>query len=131
MKNKQKGFTIAELLIVVAIIGVMVAVSIPIFSSKLHKAKVAADWANVRAYYAELQMDYITTGKKNPSINTEWHSDPTYDWTSITHLDGQKVKLKTGTCAVSFKEGEGYSLVYECNKILGGEPECHLSLPMK
>lgn len=131
MKNKQKGFTIAELLIVVAIIGIMVAVSIPIFSSKLHKAKVAVDWANVRAYYAELQMDYITTGKKNPSVNTEWHSDPTYDWNALTLLNGTKIKLKAGICAVSFKEGTGYSLVYECNKIVGGEPECHLSLPMK
>lgn len=130
MKNKQKGFTIAELLIVVAIIGVMVAVSIPIFSSKLHKAKVAVDWANVRAYYAELQMDYITTGKYNPKVKTDWYSDPFYDWTSITHLDGQKVKLKTGKCGVNFEEGEGYSLEYLCDK-KDEHPECHLSLPVK
>ena len=131
MKNKQKGFTIAELLIVVAIIGVMVAVSIPIFSSKLHKAKVAVDWANVRAYYAELQMDYITTGKKNPSVNTEWHSDPTYDWNALTFLNGTKIKLQPGTCAVNFKEGEGYSVEYNCDKGEVEHPECNLSLPMK
>ena len=36
-KNK-KCFTLAELLIVVAIIGVLVAISIPIFSSQLEKS---------------------------------------------------------------------------------------------
>ena len=37
IKNK-KGFTLAELLIVVAIIAVLVAVAIPIFTSQLEKA---------------------------------------------------------------------------------------------
>ena len=61
--KKKKGFTLAELLVVVAIIGVLVAVSIPIFTQQLHKAKVATDWANLRSYYAELQADYMSTGK--------------------------------------------------------------------
>ena len=54
MQKNTKGFTLAELLIVVAIIAVLVAISIPVFTSQLHKARVATDWANVRAYYAEL-----------------------------------------------------------------------------
>lgn len=45
MKKNTKGFTLAELLIVVAIIAVLVAISIPVFTSQLHKARVAADWA--------------------------------------------------------------------------------------
>ena len=48
-KLNKKGFTLAELLIVVAIIGVLVAISIPIFTSQLRKAKVATDQANARA----------------------------------------------------------------------------------
>ena len=39
--SKNKGFTLAELLIVVAIIGVLVAVSIPIFTSQLEKSKTS------------------------------------------------------------------------------------------
>ena len=49
MKKNRKGFTLAELLIVVAIIGVLVAVSIPIFSAQLEKSREATDIANMRA----------------------------------------------------------------------------------
>ena len=55
----KKGFTLAELLIVVAIIGVLVAISIPIFSAQLEKSREAVDLANVRAAYAELTANYL------------------------------------------------------------------------
>lgn len=48
MSKKNKGFTLSELLIVVAVIAVLVAVSIPIFSSQLEKARRAVDMANAR-----------------------------------------------------------------------------------
>lgn len=48
-KLNKKGFTLAELLIVVAIIAVLVAISIPIFTSQLRKARVAVNQANARA----------------------------------------------------------------------------------
>ena len=126
--GKNKGFTLAELLIVVAIIGVLVAISIPVFSSQLHRAKVATDWANLRSFYTEIQTDYISTGKYNPKVKVGWHTDPSYDWKSITFLNGQKIEMKTGACAVDFTEGSGYSIEYDCNK---GDTECHLSLPAK
>lgn len=51
-KLNKKGFTLAELLVVVAIIGVLVAVSIPIFTGQLRKARLATNQANARAAYA-------------------------------------------------------------------------------
>ncbi|RKM56329.1 pilin [Butyrivibrio sp. X503] len=53
--DKNKGFTLAELLIVVAIIAVLVAVAIPVFTAQLDKAKVATTVANIRAGFAEAQ----------------------------------------------------------------------------
>lgn len=52
-KENKKGFTLAELLIVVAIIAVLVAISIPIFTSQLEKSRESVDEANLRAAYAE------------------------------------------------------------------------------
>ena len=60
MKKNNKGFTLAELLIVVAIIAVLVAIAIPIFTSQLEKSREATDLANVRSAYAELVAKYLT-----------------------------------------------------------------------
>lgn len=59
VKNRN-GFTLAELLIVVAIIGVLVAISIPIFSNQLERSREATDLANVRAAYAEVMAAVMT-----------------------------------------------------------------------
>lgn len=52
-KNNNRGFTLAELLIVVAIIAVLVAIAIPVFTSQLEKSKESTDAANIRSRYAE------------------------------------------------------------------------------
>jgi len=56
VKKNNKGFTLAELLIVVAIIAVLVAIAIPIFTSQLEKSREATDAANIRDYYAEIAV---------------------------------------------------------------------------
>ena len=58
--KSQKGFTLAELLVVVAIIAVLVAVAIPVFSAQLKKARLAVDEANIREAYALMQYAKIT-----------------------------------------------------------------------
>ena len=65
MRKGRKGFTLAELLIVVAIIGVLVAISIPIFSSQLEKAREATDLANIRSAYSEGCAEALTNSNKN------------------------------------------------------------------
>ncbi|MDO5343271.1 MAG: prepilin-type N-terminal cleavage/methylation domain-containing protein [Bacteroidia bacterium] len=59
-KNNEKGFTLAELLIVVAIIAVLVAISIPIFSTQLEKSRDAVTAANLRSAYAEAAVEVLT-----------------------------------------------------------------------
>ena len=62
MKNR-KGFTLAELLIVVAIIAILVAISIPIFLKKLEQSREAVDIANLRDAYAYGQIEALSTQK--------------------------------------------------------------------
>ncbi|MDD3417457.1 MAG: prepilin-type N-terminal cleavage/methylation domain-containing protein [Lachnospiraceae bacterium] len=69
--KEKKGFTLAELLIVVAIIAVLVAISIPIFTSQLEKSRDAVTAANLRAAYAEAAAEVITNEASNASDDIE------------------------------------------------------------
>lgn len=60
LRKNKKGFTLAELLVVVAIIAVLVAIAIPVFGSALSKSEHAVDVANVRAAYAEAVIDAMS-----------------------------------------------------------------------
>lgn len=119
--NHKKGFTLAELLIVVAIIGVLVAVSIPIFTSQLHKAEVATDWANLRGFYAQLQADYMETGKEREDIKQYENG---YDkYRSFKDLQGHTINLKAGYFIVTFENG--YSIAYQCDEL---HEECMITI---
>ena len=59
-QNNKKGFTLAELLIVVAIIAVLVAIAIPVFTSQLEKSRDSASLSNLRAAYAQAQAAVVS-----------------------------------------------------------------------
>ena len=58
-KMNKKGFTLIEMLVVIAIIAVLVAIIIPTVSNATTKAKAATDAANLRAVLAEASIDYL------------------------------------------------------------------------
>ena len=89
MKQNKKGFTLAELLIVVAIIAVLVAISIPIFTSQLRKARVAVNQANARAGEAAAYAAYL--------------EDPSYDIIAYDIRSGKVAKTKSTGANIATK----------------------------
>ena len=71
MKKNNKGFTLAELLIVVAIIAVLVAIAIPVFTTQLEKSREATDVANVRSAYAVVVAEGLVTDKASVGATVE------------------------------------------------------------
>ena len=95
LQNK-KGFTLMEMLIVVAIIAVLVAIAIPVFNGALTKAKEAADVANVRATYAEWQTAMLTENTKAPADKDAFLKGPAgTDTLTLNYLD--KLTVADGT----------------------------------
>ena len=63
--GSRRGFTLVEMLVVIAIIAVLVAVVIPTVSSSTAKAKAATDAANLRAIYGEANIVVLQSGEDN------------------------------------------------------------------
>lgn len=97
MKNK-KGFTLMEMLIVVAIIAILIAIAIPTFASSLNKARVATDEANIRAGYASVMADVLMN--ENDKTATTGATNKVY----TLKVDGS---VDSGT-------GTGAAAAYEC-----------------
>lgn len=63
-RNGSRGFTLMELLIVVAIIAILTAISIPVFAGQLEKSKLATCEANRRSLKSLVTNAYITGGSE-------------------------------------------------------------------
>ena len=75
-KKNRKGFTLIEMLVVIAIIAILVAVVIPVMGNSTQKARAATDAANLRAVYAELNI-HVLNGDKTVQEVIDSASDPT------------------------------------------------------
>ena len=60
--NSRKGFTLVEMLVVIAIVAVLVAIIIPTVTSSTKKARAAADAANLRGIYGEANVLTLVNG---------------------------------------------------------------------
>lgn len=74
LKN-SKGFTLMEMLIVVAIIAVLIAIAIPTFTNQLEKAREATDLANLRAAYAQVMAAALTNSAEDTTIGLNRNGD--------------------------------------------------------
>ena len=68
MKRNKKGFTIVELVIVIAVIAILAAVLIPTFSSLIEKANESSDIQAVREMNIALMNEEALTGEKPADI---------------------------------------------------------------
>ena len=62
VKNNQKGFTLVELIVVIAILGVLAAVAVPNYMNYLYRSRVNADITTAAEVVKAARVMYISTG---------------------------------------------------------------------
>ncbi len=107
MRNRQKGFTLIELMIVVAIIGILAAVAVPAYSDYTVRAKVTEAVTAAGAVKTSV-ADYYYANGELPGSNTEAGLGSGDDYSTdliseISIRDGSATDVNPGTIVVSFK----------------------------
>lgn len=69
LKKKKKGFTLLELLVVLAILAILIAIAIPVYKGQKEKAARTAHNANVRVLETAVESYRQDKGKLPEDIN--------------------------------------------------------------
>ena len=121
MHNKNEGFTLVELIIVVAIMGVLIALLAPAYARHVEKSRETVDIANVRSAYAEIMAEVIDEDASNivkvvklKQKRDDWQAfDPVViagkkHYKSEGDTDNWKgIPVANGECEVSYNEATG------------------------
>tara|TARA_R110002020_G_scaffold452343_1_gene666734 strand:- start:1211 stop:1684 length:474 start_codon:yes stop_codon:yes gene_type:complete len=85
--NAQKGFTLIELMIVIAIIGILAAIAIPAYQNYIAKSQVTTALAEISsaktAYEVKVNEGTAITGLADLGLNSA--SSPRCDYTANTY----------------------------------------------
>jgi len=112
MKKNNKGFTLAEMLIVVAIIGVLIAILVPTFTAQLQKARHAKDEANVRSAISEVASTAMmnnSSASKSVDIETSFDGSENIAGYSLTASAGTLTFTSSADGVVECKGATAFS----------------------
>ena len=115
--DKNSGFTLIEIIIVVMIIGILAAIAIPMMQSNTNKAKISEAIASLGSIRSAERLYFIESNRYISVDTGQWASGPLSSYIKGTDLDGQYFP---NTC-YNVNNGTGSTLNIRCNMNASGK----------
>jgi prepilin-type N-terminal cleavage/methylation domain-containing protein len=107
-KKSKKGFTLIELVVVIAILGILAAILVPIISGFIETANQATDNANARLVYQACAMWFAA----NNTANADFTGAQLQPYLGTDTLPSGRSQTFSGACKASVNASGAISVAF-------------------